>query len=181
MIYPSSHNLYIVCSTSNEDLALNWQTGPSLEEWRLVHLSSPSPTSNDWWWRGGGNDESASCKYCEMNTMPSWINHPSFILAFGYTFCLTKSVRVFMKCSKKNIHLLEIGPQITISWMTWTNKYTWLVKINRGIVSSRRHTTFTAYISFALTNLTSALSLYKRYRRHIDAQLDILIGRMNCR
>jgi hypothetical protein len=141
--------------------------------------------------KGLGNDESASCKCCEMNTMPSWINHLSLMLSSGRTFRLTKSFNICMKCCKKNINMLETRPHIAISWIMWTNKCTWLVRMDHGKVSSRRHIASTTSIwvvsrlvrstSFALTNRTSAPSLYKHYRSGIEAYLETLIDRMNYR
>jgi hypothetical protein len=50
----------------------------------MVGLSQSLTSNIDVEWlieKGWGNNESASWRYCQMNTKPSWISHPSHIVS----------------------------------------------------------------------------------------------------
>ena len=91
-----------------------------------------------------GRDGSKVKRYWETYIKASYTIQPSAILASGCARSLTKSLEVFKNRSRKNIFLECTTPQMTISSTRWSNKCTWLTRMERGKASSIAHTASTA-------------------------------------
>lgn len=79
----------------------------------------------------------------------SCTNHPSAMLPFGCSLCLTKSFNVFMNLLRKNIHLAFTTPHIASSSTICRTNWTWLVRMVRGRLFSSAHTSSTDKVQIA--------------------------------